>query len=186
MRVACVLLALFLLLSGCSDASAELERGMVLRSKILKAQEVSFSVDIAADYGDSMQLFSMACQSNSDGDVAFTVTAPETISGITGTVSRGEGKLTFADTALHISLLTDEQLNPLSAPWILMKTLRSGYLTSAGLDGNQLRLSVDDGYEDNALRLDIWLDENDLPQRAEIFCDGRTILTLSVTEFRIQ
>ncbi len=38
-----------------------------------------------------------------------------------------------------------------------MKTLRSGYITSAGMDGGRLRLTIDDSYEDDALHLDIWL-----------------------------
>jgi len=185
LKKASVIFALILLLAGCTAASTELERGMVLRSKILKAEQVSFTVDIAADYGDSLQLFSMECRSDSKGDMSFTVTAPETIAGIAGTISQGEGKLTFDDTVLCIPLLTDEQLNPVSAPWILMKTLRSGYLTSAGLEGDRLRLTIDDSYEDDALQLDIWLDESELPQSVEICYDGRTILTLSVRDFQI-
>lgn len=158
---------------------------MALRSKILKADQVQFTVDIAADYGDSLQLFSMECTSDSTGDVMFTVTAPDTIAGISGNISNGEGNLTFDDTALHFELLTDNQLNPASAPWILMKTLRSGYLTSAGMEEDLLRLTIDDSYEDNALQLDIWLTKDEIPQRTEICYDGRTILTLSVRDFRI-
>lgn len=185
MKQACVLLVLAVILSGCSGVSTELERGMVLRSKILKAEQVSFQVDIAADYGDSLQLFSMECLSDIQGNVTFEVTAPETIAGITGTISQGEGKLTFDDTALYFTLLTDDQLNPASAPWIFMKTLRSGYLTSAGMENDMLRLTIDDSYADDALQLDIWLDEYDIPQRVEICYDGRTILTLAVRDFQI-
>ena len=185
MKKGCVLLLLMILLSGCADASTELERGMALRSKLLKAESVSFTADISADYGDTLQLFSMECRGDAQGNLAFTVTAPETISGITGIISEGDGKLTFEDTALHFTLLTDEQLNPVSAPWILLKTLRSGYLTSAGMEGEQLRLTIDDSFDDDALQLDIWLDENDLPKHAEVCYDGKRILTLSIRDFRI-
>ena len=185
MKKGCAVLVLMLLLCGCADTSSDLERGMALRSKILKAEQVCFSVDIEADYGDSLQLFSMECISDAQGNIVFTVTAPETIAGITGSLSQGEGELTFDDTALHFELLTDDQLNPASAPWILMKTLRSGYLTSAGMEGELLRLTIDDSYEEDSLQLDIWLDAKDQPQRTEICYDGRTILTLSVREFQI-
>ena len=185
MKRGCILLLLLITLSGCADASTELERGMELRSKLLKAENVAFTADISADYGDSIQLFSMDCRGDSQGNLRFTVTAPETIAGIAGIISDGEGKLTFEDTALHIALLTDEQLNPVSAPWILLKTLRSGYITSAGMEENQLRLTIDDTFEEDALQLDIWLDENDLPIRSEVCYDGKRILTLSVRDFRI-
>ena len=185
MRRTGVVLFLLLFLSGCAGTASELERGMALRSRLLQAEQVSFTVDIAADYGDAIQLFSMDCCSDSEGNLTFTLTAPETIAGITGSISDGEGKLTFDETALHFELLTDDQLNPASSPWILMKTLRSGYLTSAGMEEDLLRLTIDDSYEEDALQLDIWLGEGDLPQRAEICYDGRTILTLTVKAFQI-
>lgn len=185
MRKACVFAMLAVVLSGCADASTELERGMALRSEILQADQISFETDIMADYGDSIQMFSMDCLCDLDGNINFTVTEPDTICGITGMISQGQGKLTFDNTALCIPLLTDEQLNPVSAPWILMKTLRSGYITAAGIEADQLRLSIHDSYEDNALLLDIWLDSNDLPQVVEICDDGRRILTLAVRKFEI-
>ena len=172
-------------LTGCTNGSTELQRGMALRSKLLKAQEVNFTADISADYGDSIQLFSVECRTDPQGDMVFCITAPESISGITGTVSGGEGKILFEDTALCFGLLTDRQINPAGAPWILMKTLRSGYLTSAGMDGDMLRLTIDDSYADDALQLDIWLDREDHPYRAEICCAGRSILTVSVRDFRV-
>ena len=185
MRKACVLAILAFVLSGCSDAPTGLERGMALRSAILQADHVSFQTDIIADYGDSIQIFSMDCLCDSNGNINFTVTAPDTICGITGNLSQGQGKLTFDNTALCIPLLTDEQLNPVSAPWILMDTLRSGYITSAGIEADQLRLSIHDSYEDNALLLDVWLDSDDLPQSVEICDNGRRILTLAVRNLEI-
>jgi len=158
---------------------------MELRSKLLRASGSAFEVDISADYGDKLYLFSMTCEANAQGDVRFTVTQPETIAGITGTIANGTGALTFDDTALHFDLLTDEQLSPVSAPWILLKTLRSGYLTSSGMDGDGVRLTIDDSYEEDALQLDIWLNEEDIPQRAEVLYDGRNILSLAVKNFQI-
>lgn len=180
-----VIFLLVLFLSGCADASSELNRGMALRSKLLKAGSVSFSADITADYGDKVHTFSMDCAGDAQGNVTFTVTAPETIAGITGKIADGDGSLTFDDTALHFDLMTDDLLSPVSAPWILLKTLRSGYLTAAGMEEDQLRLTIDDSYEDDALQLDIWLDGGDLPARAEILHDGRNILSLTVAKFEI-
>ncbi len=174
-----------ILLMGCGKETGEMDRGMKLRSRLLQASQVCFDVDISADYGDSVQLFSMACRMDKDGNISFTVTAPETLSGITGTIVGGEGQLTFDETVLHFGLLTDDQLSPVSAPWVLMKTLRSGYLKAAGMEGEMLRLTIDDSYEDDALQLDIWLDEHDLPQRAEVLYDGRGILSLCVKNLTI-
>lgn len=180
-----IVLLVCMLLAGCSGTPRELETGMELRSRLLKAENVSFDADISADYGDKLHLFSMACSADPEGNLSFTVTAPETISGITGRISMGSGKLTFDDTALHFDLLTDDQLSPVSAPWILMKTLRSGYLRAAGREEEHIRLTIDDSYEEDALQLDIWLDEKNLPDKAEILYDGKNILSLHVKNFEI-
>lgn len=180
-----VLVILLLLLTGCSNASKEIERGMALRSKLLQASSCTFDAEITADYGDKVYTFAMSCQGDPKGNLTFAVTAPETIAGITGKISSEGGRLTFDDTALQFDLMADEQVTPVSGPWIFLKTLRSGYLTSACTEEEQLRLSIDDSYEDDALHLDIWLDAGDIPTRAEILYDGRRILTLTVKNFGI-
>ncbi|MBQ8834896.1 MAG: hypothetical protein IJ001_08240 [Oscillospiraceae bacterium] len=185
MKKAGLLLGILVLLTGCSPKNRELERGMELRSKLLKAEGCSFTADITADYGDKLYSFSMECTGDAQGNLTFTVTAPETIAGITGNVSDTGGNLTFDDTALYFELLADGQLSPVSGPWILLKTLRSGYITSASTEEDLLRLAVDDSYEDDALHLDIWVDGEDRPIRAEILYDGRRILTLDVKDFQI-
>lgn len=185
MKKAGVFLFLVFLLSGCSDTSREIERGMALRSRLLQAQGCSFDADITADYGDKVHTFSLSCQGDSKGGIRFAVTAPETISGITGMTGDEGGKLTFDDTALHFELLADGQVTPVSAPWLLLKTLRSGYLTSACMEDGLLRLTIDDSYEDDALNLDIWLDGEDAPVRAEVLYDGKRILSLAVKNFVI-
>ena len=111
--------------------------------------------------------------------------APETIAGITGTVSAEGGKLTFDEESLAFELLADGQVTPVSAPWLLLKTLRGGYVTGCGMDGDYLRVSIDDSYEEDALHLDIWLDSASVPQRAEIVWQEKRILSLELEKFEI-
>ena len=178
-------LCVFLLLAGCSNETSDMERGLALRAKLLQSNSCCFTADISADYGDKLHTFSMDCQADGRGRLDFTVTAPESIAGITGTVSEEGGKLTFDDTALHFELLADDQLSPASAPWIFLKTLRSGYVRAAGKEDELLRMTIDDSYEDDAMTLDIWLSREDRPQRAEILYDGKRILSLDVKNFEI-
>ena len=175
-------LCLLVLLTGCAGQEDALNRAMELRAKVL-AQSIQFETDITADYGDKTYTFSAKCSVDSGGNLTFTVTKPETISGISGSVSASGGKLTFDGKAVSFPLLADDQITPVSAPWVLVKTLRSGYLTSCGMDGDLIRLAIDDSYADDALHLDIWLDENDLPVRGEILWQGRRILSLDVKNF---
>ncbi len=181
-----VWLILLLILSGCSGKSEEIDRGMTLRAQLLRADCCTFDTKITADYGDTLYEFCMACEMDSYGDMTFTVTAPETISGITGKITDQAGTLTFDDTALQFDKMADDQVTPVSSPWIFLKTLRSGYLTAAGMEEELLRLTIDDSYEEDALKLDIWLNDENIPTRAEILYDGRRILTLTVANFQIR
>ncbi len=174
---------LVLFLAGCSGADDTLDRAMALRSRLLAAQGIQFETEITADYGDSTYTFSMTCASDAQGNVHFTVAQPESIAGITGTVSAEGGKLTFDDKALSFELMADGQVTPVSAPWLLVKTLRSGYLTSCCREGDYLRLAIDDSYAEDALHLDIWLGESDLPVQADILWQGRRLLSIRVKNF---
>ena len=183
MKILAVVISL-LLLSGCTGKDADLQRAMELRTRLLGAC-CTFDAEITADYGSSIQTFRVYCEGNAQGNLGFSVTAPESIQGITGRIESGEGKLTFQDTALAFPLLAEEQLSPVSSPWIFWNTLRGGYLTAAGMEDDLLRLTIDESYEEDALTVDIWLDETDHPIRAEILYDGRRILTLTIENFQI-
>lgn len=180
-----VLLLCALLLTGCSGAQQEIQAGMELRGALLRCSNCSFDAQVTADYGDAVYSFSMACQGDSQGDLRFTVTQPESLAGIQGTVAHGTGALTFPDTAVQFTLMADGQLSPISAPWILLSTLRSGHLQSAGQEDGLLRLSLANGYEEDALYVDVWLDEDNLPVQGQILYAGRRILSLQVRNFRI-
>lgn len=185
MKKAALAAMVCMILAGCAAEENCLETGMELRAKLLKAEEICFRADICADHGDTLDLFSLDCSADGEGNVAFTVTSPESIRGITGTISAETGKLTFEDTALYFPLLAQGRISPVSVPWVLVKTLRSGYLRSAGREEAGIRLTLDDSYEENALQLDIWLNDEDLPERAEVLCEGRLMVSMEIADVRI-
>ena len=180
-RIICIFVMLFLL-SGCSVESGNMDRAMALRGK-LQQKEVSFETTITADYGDKIHTFSMECRSDVQGNLPFTVTEPETIAGISGTVAKGSGKLSFDDQVLAFDILADGLISPVSGPWVMVETLRGGYLTSCSQEGELLRVAIDDSYAENALHLDVWIDESDIPQRCEIYWQGRRLLSMDVKNF---
>ena len=152
-RILSVCLVL-LFLSGC-DNSDNMTEVLRFRESILQAEGCTFQVEIAADYGTDIYRFSVDCTADREGNIVFTVTAPESISGISGRIFASGGQLTFDDTVLGFPLLADGELSPVCAPWIFLNTLRSGYLTSCGAIIDGIRLTVNDSYEEDALQLDI-------------------------------
>ncbi len=183
MKPLIMLLCAVLLLTGCASDGVQLQNAMTLRAQ-LQQQEAAFDALITADYGDKTHSFTVSCAAHTDGSLAFTVQAPDAIAGISGTVSATGAALKFDQQALAFPVLADGQVTPVCGPWILINTLRSGYLTSSGREGEYLRLAIDDSYQDDALHLDIWLDENNLPARGEILWQGRRVLSIAVTNFR--
>lgn len=185
MKKAALLLMIAWVLTGCSEENREMEAALSLRDSLLSGNGCAFSANLTADYGDALYEFSLDCEADALGNVDFSVTGPETIAGITGTMSETGGKLTFDETALQFELMAEDTLSPVSAPWLFVKTLRSGCITSVGNEDNMLRLSIDDSYRDDALRLDIWLEQDRTPIRAEVLQEGTRILTMTVRDFRI-
>ena len=185
MRRIALVLAAVLILTGCGVHNGELDKAMELRAQLLTAQGCSFDAVITADFSDKTYSFTVAYQSDSDGSVTFEVKAPDTIEGITGTISADGGKLTFDDKALAFELLADGQVTPVSAGYLLVKTLRSGYLRGCGTRGDEIQVLIDDSYQEDALNLDIRLGEDHVPVSADILYKDRRFLSLVVKNVRI-
>ncbi len=184
MRKLGAIVLLLCVLTGCSGKQEQLEGMLALRQELLQ-KTCGFRAEVTADYGDKTYSFSMDCQADEKGELKFTVVEPETISGISGVIRKGEGALVFDDTALSFELLTDELLSPVSAPWILMKALRSGYILSGGTEGQKTHITLRDSYDSDAMRVDVWLDENQKPVQGEILWKDRRILTITIKNFVI-
>lgn len=171
------------ILAGCSPGSTEMDRAISLRNALLQSEGCAFDAVITADYGNKIYTFRMNCLVDKNGSLTFTVLEPDTISGITGIVSSEGGKLIFDETVLAFPALTDGQLTPVSAPWIVVNTLRTGYITACGMDGEGLRIRVNDSYESDSLTLDIRTDSNDIPVYGEILWKDRRILSVDIRNF---
>lgn len=180
-RIAVVFLVAVLLF-GCSEANP-MDKAISLRQRILNAGGISFDATVTADYGDILQSFSLRCLVDESGKLTFEVLSPESISGITGTMSAEGGSLTFDSQVLAFDPLAEGQVAPVTAPWLLVHTLRGGYIRACGEESGGTRLTIDDSYEEDTLQIDIWLDEKDAPKEAEILWHGRRILSLVIENF---
>lgn len=175
----------FVFLCGCGRREANLDRVTALREKMLSCEKCSFTAQITADYGDKIYDFTMDCIADKNDDLSFTVVEPKSIEGIKGSFNAQGGELTFDDIVLTFPKLADGELSPVSAPWLIVKTLLGGYLSSCGMDDHGLRVTIDDTYEEDALQLDLWLNEQNAPYYVEILWQGRRILTVNVDNFVI-
>lgn len=171
-------LILVLFFTGCGQGNTP--RGMSLRQRMNDSNGCAFTADVRAYIGKEEYVFSMDCECGNSDAVTFTVTAPESLSGITGELSSGSGSLTFDGQALAFPMLAQGTMSPISSVWVLLHALRGGYLTDEGKEG----LTIDETYQGVPLRLSVTLDNEDMPTFTEIFQDGERILSLALANFR--
>lgn len=171
-------------LFGCSGKSG-LERGLALRSRLLSGNGCEFRANITADYGDELYTFSMFCKADNAGEMTFSVLTPESIAGITGTVSATGGKLTFDEQALVFPVLADGMISPVSAPWFFVTALRSGYLRACEENNDGYHLIINDSYAQDAVQVDLYTDANSTPIRAELLWQGMRILTVTIEDYTV-
>lgn len=158
---------------------------MDLRSSLLQGS-CSFEAVITADFGDKTYCFTMECQGEPNGDITFVIQEPEYIQGISGLLQGEGGNLTFGDTALAFPLEGDGVLSPCSGPWVLIRALQCGYIRSCSREDTYYRITVNDSYREDALMLDIWLNEENAPVRADIYEENRRIMALEVKNFQMK
>lgn len=182
-----MILALLLLLSGCGKAgSTAMDQALQFRSTLLAAKGCNFSAKITADYGEKVYTFGVDCAADAEGNVTFSVTEPASIAGITGKLSGETGALTFDDAALEFGLLADGQISPVTAPFAVVQSWRTGYITACSKEEDGLRMTVDGSFAENPLTVDSWLDgEKRVPFHTEVCYNEKRILTLELTNFQL-
>lgn len=181
MKMIVAFLMAVLLLCGCGEQQY-VDQAIALRQKLISSG-CSFSCAVTADYSDRLYSFKLDCSFDENGDMSFCVMEPDSISGITGSIDDDGGKLTFDNQALAFPLLADSYVSPVSAPWLFMRSLRSGYIAACGQEGELLRVELHDSYAEESMQLDVWLDADSIPVRCEMVWLGRRILSLDVTNF---
>ena len=177
------ILPLFLVfLLGCSGPDPAMETALDLRSRCLASPNVRFRAEIRADYITGFEEFTLDCETSPDGAVSFRVASPEEIADICGTVRQDEGTVEFDGAVLAYPLMAQGRLSPLSGPWVVMKAIRSGCIIAAGQEGELTRVTIDDSYADNALTVDVWLEDGQVIQ-AEVAWEGLRCLVMTFDDF---
>lgn len=185
MKRGLILILIMCVFCGCSNGSTSIDRAIALRNNVSDGKPCKFDAVVIADYLDRTYGFEMQCETAVNGNTTFTVVQPDTISGISGTISDDGGAITFDDNVLAFEPIIDGNISPVATPWLFLKTLRGGYIKACSTDSSGLYIQIDDSYAGKPVLLEIWTDGDDLPQHVEISWDGRRILSMDVENFTI-
>lgn len=180
-----VLLALAVLLGSCTAPAACMEEATAFRAALCNAGGCSFQAEITADHGDYTTTFTLQCRYDTQsGALDFTVAAPDSISGIAGTVDTDRKTVTFAATALETPLLAAEKLAPVALPQVLGESWAGSYIAQAGSDHAYTVVLYQNGYEDDTLQVETWFSEG-APVYASIWYDGVGQAGVQISDFQL-
>lgn len=174
-----ILLCLFC--TACS-ADAELSPAVEFRSELVSSGGAEFSAEVLADFGETVQTFCMDCRCDEVGNLSFTVTSPETLSGITATVTDSGGTITYDGMAMDFGLLANGNVIPAAAPAIVCACWIDGYISSAGSENDAYRVTYEKNFDEKALTVDTWFEKN-IPICAEVCYNNERILSITIRDF---
>lgn len=177
-----LILVLFTL-TGCKVHEEDMGRALKFRENLLRQSGYAFTCDLTAEYGQILYQFVLECQVDNKGTVSFTVTAPDSISGIKGELSGAGGQIKFEDSILGFPILSEELPTPLSAPWLFVIAMRSGYIRTCDVQDGKMALTIAETYEEDAMLMKIQFDRNDKPVSCEIIWKGRRLLSMEIDDF---
>jgi len=180
----CVMMCVVLV--GCQGKQSPTQDALDFRTALLEAGGCRFRAVIGADYGDRVYSFTVSCDYDTEGTAEITVLQPEEISGIAATVSSNGITVTFEDMELDFGVMANGAVSPIKACQVLGRCWSNSYIDCCGKDGDLERITYLDGYDDDQLTVDTWLDSEEIPVYAEITYDGTRCLTLHLTDFQFE
>ncbi len=171
-----------LICSACSGEEKNVSPAVQFRTDLIEAKGCSFTAEVTADFGQTVQMFSMDCTTDGNDVLYLTVTAPETLSGITATVDQDGGRITYDGMAMDFGLLANGNVIPAAAPAIIAGCWTKEYISSAGQEENLYRVTYQKDFDEKMLIVDTWYEKN-VPIYAEICYNDKNIIKLTITNF---
>ena len=180
----CCLLLCCMYFVGCTGQKTQPgQEALDFRTDLMEHGGCCFTANIAADFGERVYMFTLACETNA-GETRLKVIEPEMIAGIAATVSSDGIKLTFDDAELDFGKLANGYVSPVTVPWLLAQCWMGEYIAWSGADGELDRVTYLRGYDEAELTVDTWFSDG-VPQHAEILYDDVRCLTVEILDFKM-
>lgn len=184
----CVLMTT-LLLAGCGKAgvSEAEELALAIRGEYLAMDGCAARAAITADYGQRVYQYELAVAVSGE-ETALTLSAPETVAGLTARMTGEENLLEFDGVCVETGPLDENGLTPVSAVPALLEAAKSGYITACALeeDGAVLRVDCGDpaGSPGTGTETALWFDAaTHALTRGEISSDGFRVILCEFSDF---
>lgn len=184
----CVLMTT-LLLAGCGKAgvSEAEELALTIRGEYLAMDGCAARAAITADYGQRVYHYELAVAVSGE-ETVLTLSAPETVAGLSARLDREESLLEFDGVSVETGPLDGNGLTPVSAVPALLEAAKSGYITACALeeDGTVLRVDCGNpaGSPGTGTETALWFDAaTHALTRGEISSDGFRVILCEFSDF---
>lgn len=178
-----LVLAICLLLCGCTATDLAMNEAIEFRAALVHSGQCSYTAKICADFGETVEEFTLSCRSLADGTTELTILEPQTLAGLTATVTNAGGTVTYDGMAVAFGLLADGALAPAAAPALTVASWSSEYIAYAETLDGSIRVTYEKGYDAAAMQVDTWF-ENSLPIYAEVCYNGERVVQMTFADFQ--
>lgn len=179
-RIILAALAAAWLLSGCGGTNQKAQDFSQWQQEAAGAAEIGFTAEITATWDDGSAAYTAQVE-RTGGETATTVTAPETIAGVSFRSREGDTALEFDGVILNFTPGA-EIVPPCEAGSILLDAVCRGNLLYSGADGEFTTAAV---AAPGGETVTLWRTEEGVPVYAEIARGERTELILSIENWKM-
>lgn len=187
----CVPMMTLLLLTACGSGrqgGGEAEQlALLIRGEYLEMTSCAATAEITADYGQRVYQYTMGVEVNGE-ETVLTLTAPETVAGITARLKEKNGLLEYDGVVVETGPMDGEGLTPVSSIPVLLEEAKSGYIRACSLeeDGALLRVDCGDpeGEPGRGREITLWFEaDTHALSRGEVKLDGFRAVLCQFQEF---
>ena len=185
-----------LLLAACGGGvqGSEAEQlALLVRGEYLAMTSCSMEASITADYGQRVYQYELTARGEGE-EMTLTLTAPETVAGVTARLDGGTGLLEYDGVSVETGPLDGDGLTPMSALPALLEAARSGYIRACSLedqeDGSRL-LRMDcgqaEGQPGTGTETSLWFDPGTYALvRGEVAVEGFRVILCECSNFTFE
>lgn len=188
MMTCCLLLAACVDTGGGSKAE---QLALDIRGEYLALEGFTAGVEIAADYGERVYEYTVDLSYAREGESVLTVTAPETIAGVTARISGEDTALEYDGVRVETGPLDSAGMSPIDAIPALLEQVEEGFIAACGMEeGGETQLlrvicrdpesTAGEGRE-----CSLWFDpDTHALLRGEFSQDGATVIRCEFSDFQ--
>ncbi len=184
------MILLLALLCACGGGNEDNDLVLSLREDFQNMDAWSGEMELTADYGQRVYVYSVSFTGDREEGTTLTITAPEEAAGITAVAKEGQTWLDYDGVRLETGPLDHQGLSPMDALPALLTELETGTVAEVGTetdgDLSLLRLTLRDPEVTPGTGREtvFWFDKAQKTLlRAELRNDGATVVSCVFSSF---